>query len=340
MYEIDEENNAITVISRDYYESYWAEKNGKAEIVSLTSDEVLFIIQDSINLYCKYDKIILNIFSENSDTSSYEIIPLTGDTIGDRCFPDVVRDWGIEEYILDDISRIIQYRISSLSSPEAYISCKELAEYADVKVGNSLEYNWSKLYFPGIKDINERKEILEEYKQLQYFSSIRWMEYREVICFKYDNNYYLSVEAPEHYTSSETPDELPTSFFGYFFESVFPTDEIKQSVLEFWNATNCVRYASNYVDNDDFGVWFELKKAGRTFTMGDAPAVSNVMGGRYEIDGNMLTLYFDVDYEGNEEVEYVFELVDDKYIYSEKKSVPLSDGKYKIEDGEEFVFFK
>jgi len=66
MYEIDEENNAITVISRDYYESYWAEKNGKAEIVSLTSDEVLFIIQDSINLYCKYDKIILNIFSNHN----------------------------------------------------------------------------------------------------------------------------------------------------------------------------------------------------------------------------------------------------------------------------------
>lgn len=325
MYEIDEENNAITVISRDYYESYWAEKNGKAEIVSLTSDEVLFIIQDSINLYCKYGKIILNIFDGSSDKASYEIIPLTGDTIGGRFFPAVERDGGIEEWMLDDISRIIIHRISSLSSPEAFISCKELAEYADVKVGNSLDYYLSKLYFPGLKDMKEREDILEEYKQLQYSSSVHWMEYREVICFKPDgwrNNFYMSVESSG---------EGATSFFGYNFEKVIPTDETYKTLRAFWNKTNYQAYISDYVDDENFGTWFLLRKNLKSFMIGSSSEKNIVFKGRYEITENELVLKL---YEMDEEIyrvdnsvgKIVFDLVEDKYIFSyEKSSKHLKD---------------
>ncbi|MBQ5837363.1 MAG: hypothetical protein IIW39_01700, partial [Clostridia bacterium] len=46
MYEISENGKSITVISEEYLNSYWSD--GKRKNKALTSEEVLYIIQDSI----------------------------------------------------------------------------------------------------------------------------------------------------------------------------------------------------------------------------------------------------------------------------------------------------
>ena len=55
MSEISEDGKAITVISEEYLDSYWSD--GKTKNKALTSEEVLYIIQDSIKIYYEYDSL-------------------------------------------------------------------------------------------------------------------------------------------------------------------------------------------------------------------------------------------------------------------------------------------
>ena len=51
MYSIDESTNTITVISEEYLKDFW-HSNYQSEVIhTLTVDEVMFIIQDSVRLY-------------------------------------------------------------------------------------------------------------------------------------------------------------------------------------------------------------------------------------------------------------------------------------------------
>ena len=59
MYDVSEDGKTITVISQEYLSNYWQSNNEKEVIKSLTTEEVYFIIQDSIRIYEEYDKVVL-----------------------------------------------------------------------------------------------------------------------------------------------------------------------------------------------------------------------------------------------------------------------------------------
>jgi hypothetical protein len=59
MSEISEDGRSITVITEEYLKDYWRSNYEKEVIHSLTTEEVYFIIQDSIRIYEEYDEVVL-----------------------------------------------------------------------------------------------------------------------------------------------------------------------------------------------------------------------------------------------------------------------------------------
>lgn len=117
MSEIDTQTNTITVITKDYLYAYWAGNYEKEEIRSLTTEEVLYIIQDSIHLYFSggYQKIILPGY--RSVSSQTEIA---------RRFPDIAgKEYDVPvrnvPQDLENVYGIILHRLLLLSSPGAFI---------------------------------------------------------------------------------------------------------------------------------------------------------------------------------------------------------------------------
>lgn len=159
MYEIDEDSNTITVISHDYLERFWQSNYEREVIHSLTTDEVLFIIQDSINIYYRYDKLILPEFQALSSAASIsERFPNVNEQVICRNPQESQRDY---EQDKKNIHTIILYRLTVLSSPKAFIPAYE----AILFVGdNPEEYNGmypaSLFYIPGYSAETDRNSLL------------------------------------------------------------------------------------------------------------------------------------------------------------------------------------
>lgn len=162
MYEISEDNTTITVISQDYLNKYWQSNYEKAEIHSLSTEEVFYIIQDSIRIYHEYDKIILPGFS-----SLYSV-----KEIADR-FPFVkeqeisspdIASYLDENKLIRDIHTIILYRLKALSSPNAFFTAEEAMIHVgdNPKVYNGL-YPATLLYIANYSEHTDRDKILSAY---------------------------------------------------------------------------------------------------------------------------------------------------------------------------------
>ncbi len=128
MMSVDEEAGTVTLITEDYLSSLWEGNYRQEEIHSLTTEEVLYIIQDTVNLYFNggYKKILLPGF--NSCSSQLEVA---------RRFPSVkekeystfneLNKDNDERYTeeMKNVYEIILHRISLLSSPKAFIGKEE-----------------------------------------------------------------------------------------------------------------------------------------------------------------------------------------------------------------------
>ena len=123
MYEISEDGKTITVISADYLNNYWRSNYEKEVIHSLTTEEVYFIIQDSIRIYEEYDEVVLTGFASVSSMMQVaERFPFVeGKTI--KTQPDVTPyyDWDDTEAIYE----IILYRF--LHRRRSYSLCRQRA---------------------------------------------------------------------------------------------------------------------------------------------------------------------------------------------------------------------
>ncbi len=113
MYDIDTENNCITVISRDYLNEYWKSNFYKEYIRSLSIDEIMYIIQDSIRIYYSYDSVVLTEYTADSNVPTR--FP---------CWEEAVSySQSDDEYEnTKQIYDIIIYRITMLSSPKVLLS--------------------------------------------------------------------------------------------------------------------------------------------------------------------------------------------------------------------------
>ena len=159
MYEISEDGKTITVISQDYLSNYWYSNYEKEVIKSLTTEEVYFIIQDSIRIYEEYDEVVLTGYTSISSMMQVaERFPFVeGKTI--KTQPDVTPyyDWDDTEAIYE----IILYRLKALSSPKAFFTGEE----AMLSVGkepmiSSTMLPWTTFYIPDYSENTNRDYIL------------------------------------------------------------------------------------------------------------------------------------------------------------------------------------
>ena len=318
MYEISEDRTSMTVISEDYLGEYWRSNYEKEVIHSLSTEEVYFVIQDSIRIYFTYDKVILREFaSVSSDTEVSERFPfLKEQEILRFHFETSIMDW---DTIASDIHKIILYRLAALSSPKAFFFGWEAILFAgrDPALYSSL-YPETLFYIPGYSASTDRDYIL------------------------------LIMGGTTDFTDLESfPDLFEVSIYGYSTESfrhviyfssiangsttqVYPPEDM--FALAFGKSEDSETSEENLSDNDPAGEnnqesytpVFQLDPVTNTFVIllaEDRPDSS----GTYVQEKDTLILYADGNF------RYVFYLNrDGSYAYMKGESVPIPG--YEFED--------
>lgn len=163
MYDIDDAENTITVISADTLERIWQSNYEKEVVRSLAVEEVYYIIQDSVRIYNEYDRVILSEFApSSSDEAIVARIPSVEgkviDTTKSDCFEHyyeyTVRD-------LEAIVRIVIYRLRALSSPGALFTGEEVIRAVGADPGvYSTMLPKTLFYIPDYSKDNDRIEYI------------------------------------------------------------------------------------------------------------------------------------------------------------------------------------
>lgn len=203
MYEISEDEKTITVISEDYLNNYWRSNYEKEVIHSLTTEEVYFIIQDSIRIYEEYDEVVLTGFASVSSMMQVaERFPFVKDEVI-KTQPDVTPyyEWDDTEAIYE----IILYRLKALSSPKAFFTGEE----AMLSVGkepmiNSTMLPWTTFYIPSYSKNTNRDYILSV---VGYGSAMNSTviedEFSELFGFCNKNGAYVYFESKNYEQSTK-----------------------------------------------------------------------------------------------------------------------------------------
>ena len=159
MYDVSEDGKSITVISEAYLNSYWKSNYEKEVSRSLTTEEVYFVIQDSIRLYYEYENVILLTFDPvfSDDYISVRFPHVVGETISassDRASID-------QDEVQSDIHTIIMYRLKALSSPNAFFTGADaiISVGKDPAVYSSM-FPKALYYIPGYSADTDRDYIL------------------------------------------------------------------------------------------------------------------------------------------------------------------------------------
>ena len=161
MYNISEDGKTITVISGDYLNNYWQSNYEKEVIKSLTTEEVYYIIQDSVRIYEEYDKVVLTGFVSNSSTMQ---VAKRFPCVEDKVINTKPNDTSYDQYQrgdMDTIYEIILYRLKALSSPKAFFTEEEAIQFAGGKPEiDSTMLPWTTYYIPNYSESTNRDYIL------------------------------------------------------------------------------------------------------------------------------------------------------------------------------------
>ena len=231
MYEISEDGKTITVISEEYLNNYWRSNYEKEVIHSLTTEEVYFIIQDSIRIYEEYDEVVLTGFASVSSMMQVaERFPFVKDEVI-KTQPDVTPyyEWDDTEAIYE----IILYRLKALSSPRAFFTGEE----AMISVGkepmiNSTMLPWTTFYIPNYSESTNRDYILNV---VGYGSAMNSTviedEFSELFSFCNKNGAYIYFESKNYEQSTKVYPtvELDNKTKPYFSIKL---PELNNAVLE------------------------------------------------------------------------------------------------------------
>ncbi len=323
MYDISEDGKTITVISKDYLSNYWQSNNEKEVIKSLTTEEVYFIIQDSIRIYEEYDKVLLPGFDS---ISSIPFVTMQ--------FPFFVNDdiittksMDIQYYHEEDIHgiyAIIMYRLTALSSPKAFFTGAEAIRFngRDPMSYNS-QYPETVFYIPGYSETTDRDYILSmhggktDFADPDRYSDLFWVS---------DGNKGKSVIEFSSKSNNRT--------------RVYPTVEMENKYSGFYTTTpGGYEYDNNGKQPVEkvYGPFFILNRSlngNSGFTLSLDSSMSGAISGHYMKMDNKLLL---VCGKGSTNYSFVFYYQEGEgYRYSKEESVPPSG--YDFEDGTMFYF--
>lgn len=228
MYEISEDGKTITVISEAFLDEYWHELTPR----SLSTDEVYYIIQDSIRIYAQYDTVILSGFgSFTEDSRRAYIVPYIREDVVIKTQPDVTPyyEWDDTEAIYE----IILYRLKALSSPKAFFTGEEAMLYVGEEPGlNSTMLPWTTFYIPNYSKSTNRDYILSV---VGYGSAMNSTviedEFSELFgfCNKYEATITFESKNYEQSTKVYPTVELDNKTYPYFSIQI---PELNNAILE------------------------------------------------------------------------------------------------------------
>ena len=196
MYDLSQGNKTISVISETYLKDFWSSNHEKEVVHSLSTPEVLYIIQDSISLYNEYDAIILTGLSADSAIS----IPFPA--LEQQTINPAPHD---RDQAREDVRKIIQYRLHALSSPEAFFTVAEMMEYRKIDLETIPDLCQEVFFYIPNYSADTNRDL--------YLSDVSYSNSRSnlgVFCFSYFNRIVLF--------SKGNP------------ETVFPTKELSLKV--------------------------------------------------------------------------------------------------------------
>lgn len=323
MYDISEDGKTITVISREYLNEFWHSNYEKEVIHSVTTEEVYFIIQDSIRVYMEYDKVVLPGFASLSSTLKVaERFPFVEEQ--EVCRP--VTSHLDRDKIATDIHTIIMYRLKALSSPKAFFTGADAISFVG---GNPATYDGmypeSVFYIPGYSANTDRDYILSIMGGSSNFTDLkRFTDLFEVSEFGGVGINFLSV-------ANATVTE------------VFPTESLYEIPVPDGFETNKDNTVVNKPDSDKNNnaedkntLCFKLDAAGGMCSLMTSD-VKTEAEGAYIHEGDAHILYFDGDF------QYVFyynEGVGYQFAKGESNPIPgheFEDEKRFILDGDALI---
>lgn len=127
MAEISEDGKSITVISEEFLAEYWEDIESSGKSKALTTEEVLYIIQDSVRLYFECTKYVLPAnfpyVNEHAKILKHAAIlngTLTAFPLGESMLENNY------SHICCDINMIILYRLAALSTADAFVFADEM----------------------------------------------------------------------------------------------------------------------------------------------------------------------------------------------------------------------
>lgn len=231
MYEISEDGKTITVISKDYLSEYWYSNYEKEVIHSLTTEEVYFIIQDSIRIYEEYDKVVLANFASLSSTIQVaERFPILQAKII-KTQPDVIPYYDSDS--IEAIYEIILYRLKALSSPKTFFTGEEALRFVgEEPYLYSTMLPWTTFYIPNYSDGTNRDYILFAVGYGNKMNStIDEDEFSDLFSFCNKNGAYVNFQSKkyEHSTIVYPTTELDNKTYPYFSIQI---PELNNAVLE------------------------------------------------------------------------------------------------------------
>ena len=319
MYDISEDGKTITVISKEYLSKFWYSNYEKEVIHSLTTEEVYFIIQDSIRIYMEHDKVILAGFvSVSSNKQVAERFPyLDSAELSSRSEKSSLD----REKIENDIHTIIMYRLRALSSPKAFFTGADAIRFVG---GNPIAYDGmypeSVFYIPGYSANTDRDYILSIMGGNSNFTDLE----------KFTDLFEVSVEGGINIRFSSVVNGSTTE--------VYPTEDIYRVPVLDGLETSKDNNVVNKPDLDKNNAPEEEKNNLYYFKLDTSNEKSSLMAsngkteaeGTYANEGDAYILSFDGDY------QYVLYYNEDVgYEYAKGESNPIPG--YEFEDEQSFI---
>lgn len=318
MYDISEDGKSIKVISEEYLNNYWQSNYEKEQIHSLSTEEVYFVIQDSIRLYHEYENVVLPDFcSISSDMYIADRFPhVTGKTVSILSEKSSLDRDKVES----DIHTIIMYRLKALSSPKAFFTGAEAILFVgDEPAKYSSMYPEALFYIPGYSANTDRDYILSIMGGSANFTDLeRYTDLFEVSAF---GGVEINFSSKTNGTTIE----------------VFPTESIYKIPVQNVIETNKDNNVVNKPDTDKNNAPAEEKNNLYYFKLDTSNEKCSLMAyngkteaeGTYIKEGDANILTFDGDF------QYVLYCNGNEYVYAKGESNPIPG--YEFEDEQSFV---
>ena len=304
MYEISEDGKTITVITKDYLDNYWKSNYEKEVIKSLTTEEVYFIIQDSIRIYEEYDGVVLTEFGSYSSTIQVaKRFPFVTNEIINTGSTDSNYSFYLEEDIYN-IYKIIMYRLTALSSPKAFFTGEEAIRFVGKEPGIfSTMLPWTTIYIPSYSESTDRDYILQTvgYSLNSNSNYVDVDKYSDLFCFCDKSGASITFDAKANRQSTK----------------VYPTIEMEKQMFNV-----------SYVSAE--GAFFRLYREGK-FALSKNKYFSSALTGKYTLKDDVLTLVV------SDDQQYVFYYIENEgFLYYADYSTP-SD-LYNFDEGTMFYY--